>query len=138
MKAEIKTMTEVVNVKKKYLNKAGYMDFQHWIRDPNNVYIGRNLSFYSRGYRGSKDTKIEIVGSKWGNPFRVKKYGREECLKMYEEYIRNDSKTYDGKTLYQSLDELEGKTLGCWCHPDPCHGHVLLKILRERRGKVEV
>ncbi|KAK3095296.1 hypothetical protein FSP39_012939 [Pinctada imbricata] len=111
-------MTEVVNVKKKYLNKAGYMDFQHWIRDPNNVYIGRNMSFYVSG----------AVGSKWRNPFSVKKYGREQCLKMYEEYIRNDS------NLYQSLDELEGKTLGCWCHPDSCHGHVLLDILRERRS----
>ena len=24
--------------------------------------------------------------------------------------------------------ELKGKTLGCWCKPDPCHGDVLAEL----------
>ena len=27
------------------------------------------------------------VGSKWANPFKVEKFGREECLMEYKNYI---------------------------------------------------
>ena len=30
--------------------------------------------------------------------------------------------------------ELEGKELGCWCKPSPCHGDILIKLLKERQG----
>lgn len=26
---------------------------------------------------------------------------------------------------------LAGKTLGCWCKPNPCHGDVLVKLVQE-------
>ena len=26
------------------------------------------------------------------------------------------------------LHELEGKTLGCWCKPEKCHGDILIKL----------
>jgi hypothetical protein len=32
-----------------------------------------------------------------------------------------------------SLDELEGKTLGCFCKPEPCHGDVLLELLTQKK-----
>lgn len=67
--------------------------------------------------------------SKWKNPFTVKKYGRDECLKMYEEYIRKTP------ALYDNLDELIGKELGCWCHPEMCHGDILIKLLNEKHNK---
>jgi hypothetical protein len=35
----------------------------------------------------------------------------------------------------QSLDELEGKTLGCFCKPKPCHGDVLLELLSQKKLK---
>ena len=25
--------------------------------------------------------------------------------------------------------------LGCWCKPSPCHGDILIKLLKERQGK---
>lgn len=40
--------------------------------------------------------------------------------------------------LWDNLDELKGKTLGCWCittdkiEPLVCHGQVLMKLLREK------
>ena len=114
-------MAKVVNVKKVHLNKLGYDDFQEWKKDPNNVYIGRNMSHYIPG----------ATGSKWGNPFPVKTYGRDECVRKYRDYVKYDLKKHDGKTLRESLGELEGKTLGCWCHPDPCHGHVLVDLVSE-------
>ena len=62
--------------------------------------------------------------SKWSNPFSVKKYGRKECLVLYEDYIRNSS-------LINDIKELENCTLGCWCSPESCHGDILIKILNE-------
>jgi len=33
--------------------------------------------------------------------------------------------------LHGHYGELVGKALGCWCHPEWCHGHVLVEALRE-------
>ena len=41
--------------------------------------------------------------SKWFNPFSVKKYGREQCLELYENHLRNTPELYD------CLEELKGK-----------------------------
>lgn len=106
----------VINVKKANLNELGYTDLMNWLEDPNHVYIGRNMVFYVPG----------AVKSKWANPFNVKKYGREECLKLYKEYIMGE------KHLMKKIQkELSGKVLGCWCKPEACHGDILLKILEE-------
>lgn len=72
--------TKVVNVKKKFLNDQGFKDFQEWSEDPNNVYIGRNMSFHVPGAKGSK----------WANPFKVDEYGRDGCIQKYREYILNN------------------------------------------------
>lgn len=55
--------TRVISVKKQSLNRKGYKDLQHWLTDPNNIYIGRNMTHYVPG----------AVGSKWQNPFPAKK-----------------------------------------------------------------
>ena len=71
------------------------------------------------------------VGSKWGNPFKVKKHeknSRNKCLKRYEDYVRNDP------VLFNAVIELGGKELGCWCKPFPCHGDILIKLFKERQG----
>ena len=103
---------KIVNIKKKELNKRGYRDLEHWLEKEDHIYIGRNLSFYVKG----------ATKSKWANPYSVKKYGREECLKKYKEYVLNN------KELMSSLHELEGGVLGCWCHPEPCHGDILIAL----------
>ena len=102
----------VVNVKKKSLQQMGYDDFEHWKQNPNNVYIGRNMSMYVPG----------ATESKWKNPFSIKKYSREEVIKRYRKYI-------ESSPLMSELEELEGKTLGCWCAPESCHGDILIELL---------
>lgn len=114
---EVKELCSVVNVKKENLKKIGYNDFEDWAKGENNLYIGRNMSFYVKG----------AVGSKWANKFSVKKYSRDGCLEMYKKYIKESE-------LYNDLDELEGKVLGCWCKPERCHGDVLMELLREKKG----
>jgi len=109
------TNTIVTNIKKAELIKRGIKSFEEWKSNPNSVYIGRNMSMYVPG----------TIGSKWSNPFNVKKYGRKQCLIEYEKYIRQTP------TLINSLEELRGKELGCWCAPEDCHGHILVKLLNE-------
>lgn len=63
-------------------------------------------------------------GGKWGNPFVIGKDGdREVVIKKYKEYLLSN------KELLESLKELEGKVLGCYCKPYGCHGDVLVEML---------
>jgi hypothetical protein len=101
----------VINVKTSELKKNGYDNLSKWLEKPEHLYIGRDMSRFVNGANVSK----------WQNPFKVKEFTREEVLEKYEEYIINSD-------LMSQLDELEGKVLGCWCHPLGCHGHVLKKL----------
>ncbi len=57
--------------------------------------------------------------SKWGNPFAIGKDGnRIEVIEKYRNWIKDNSE------LMNSIQELRGKILGCWCAPKPCHGDV--------------
>lgn len=61
--------------------------------------------------------------SKWGNPFEIGKDGtREEVIEKYEAWLLNQP------SLLSSLQEIKGKTLGCWCSPKACHGDVLERL----------
>lgn len=69
--------------------------------------------------------------SKWGNPFEIGKDGtRKEVIEKYRQYILSN------KELMNSLHELEGKVLGCWCKPHACHGDVLVELI-EKKGVLE-
>lgn len=82
------------------------MKVVHCKKTPYDVYIGR--------------------GSIWGNPFVIGKDGtRKEVIEKYRNYL-------DGNELLKSkLDELRGKTLGCFCAPLACHGDVLIEKIEE-------
>lgn len=111
--------TSVISVKINNLKKLGYNSFEHWSQDKNNIYIGRNMNFYVKG----------AIASKWKNPYSVKKYGINESLKLYEEYLLNN------KELLNDINELKGKTLGCWCKnngDEPCHGDILVKLINKK------
>ena len=74
-------------------------------------------------YRDSYDVYIGR-GSKWGNPFRIGIDGtREDVIKQYRDWI--PTQPY----LLNSLEELRGKTLGCFCSPQACHGDILVELL---------
>jgi len=52
---------------------------------------------------------------------------REEVIAKYKDWIVSQT------DLINNLSELEGKTLGCWCHPLKCHGDVLIELLNNRK-----
>lgn len=74
--------------------------------------------------------------SKWGNPFTLKDpkdlVEREEIIVKYREWIIQQPK------LMNSLWELRGKTLGCWCAPRTCHGDVLSYLANDTPGTLRL
>lgn len=116
-------------------------------------YVGRRLTM------GGWNLKT----SKWANPFVIRSADndtisglssatnkekiamkkefdikeRKRVLEAYESYVR------DNQNLMNSLGELTGQTLGCFCldkvkRPTPdtliCHAEVLVKLWREKYG----
>ena len=69
--------------------------------------------------------------SRWGNPFAIGKDGaRSDVIAKYRAWILSQPELLD------HIGELKNKTLGCWCHPQACHGDVLAE-LAEKFGVTE-
>lgn len=63
----------------------------------------------------------------WGNPFVIPEDGdRATVIGRYRDHLSGQP------SLLARLPELEGKALGCWCAPQPCHGDVLIEVLNDR------
>jgi hypothetical protein len=75
----------------------------HCKKEPYDIYIGRP--------------------GKWGNPFPIGLDTRETVLAKFEAFLLSRP------DLLEQLSELEGKTLGCWCKPEACHGDILVKYI---------
>jgi hypothetical protein len=64
--------------------------------------------------------------SKWGNPFVIGTHGnRLEVIQKYSKWISTQP------NLLNSLQEIKGKRIACWCSPLACHGDVLAKLADE-------
>lgn len=124
-------MSKVVNVKVKFI-RPKYDNLKEWCQDCNNEYIGRKGIVFVNGQRYPKKDSI------WHNPFKIDKNAedaeeeRNRVLKQYKKYIKRKIKE---ENLFEELFELEGKTLGCWCHPDKCHGDILVKLIKRWKRK---
>ena len=65
--------------------------------------------------------------TEWCNPFEMPDDSERA------EVVGKFSKFYlpykDG--LLARMPTLRGKVLGCWCHPEECHGHVIADIVNQ-------
>ena len=89
---------------------------------------------HCQGNRSDTEDTVYIGRpSKWGNRFAIGVNGRTrtEAISLYRSWI-----TTDGKHLLNDLHELKGKNLACWCSPKPCHGDVLLELVRKKFTEV--
>ena len=87
--ASTKKTTHLVSLKKSFLTSRGFKSFKDWNSNPNNVYIGRDMSHCVPG----------ACGSKWGNPFKAKKANKKsisKCLERYEDHIRRRPDLFNG------------------------------------------
>ena len=113
----------IVNCRVKYI-RPEYNNLKEWMEDDKNVYIGRAGIVFIDGKRFPQRP------SDFANPFKIgKKDGtREEVTAKYKEYMIERLDTEEG--VFAELRKLKGKNLGCWCHPEPCHGNVLLELIK--------
>lgn len=111
----------VVNCKVKYIRPT-YSDLRDWMACENNIYIGR------KGIVFIDNKRFPEHSSKFANPYKIGKDGdRETVLHKYRLYILNELK--NNTDLLGDLVAMKGKTLGCWCCPDKCHGDILLELI---------
>lgn len=109
---------------------------QGWENDPNYVYIGRK----GRGFSGA-----------WGNPHILAHVGscpicskvqgtpvyhqdRGSTLKYYEAELRVIVQKFP--KIAESIKGFAGKTLVCFCKPQPCHGDILATVCEELNNEV--
>jgi hypothetical protein len=82
-------------------------------RDGYDVYIGRA----GKGHDGY-----------FGNPFRLgMNETRGATLEKYREYFYNRLRS--DPEFKERIESLKGKTLGCFCKPNPCHGDIIKEYL---------
>lgn len=119
--------TSVVNVKVAYI-RPEYNNLKQWMKDKNNVYIGR------RGVVFINDERFPKKDSIWHNPFKIdEQNSRATVMKKYEKYIKQRLRSEPD--LVKQLLALKGKNLGCWCHPLQCHGDILIKMIKHYSDK---
>lgn len=125
--------TKVVNVRVEHL-RPKYNNLKDWMNEPNNVYIGRKCVVFAFNNNGMKE-RFPKEDSIWANPFKIDSNNdRDAVIEKYKRYINEKLNNNDG--LFLELLNLLGKNLGCWCHPEPCHGDVLLELLRDAYRKI--
>ena len=84
----------------------------HCKKEPYDVYIGRG-----------KCPKTGELGH-WGNLFSIGVDGdRDDVIRKYSEWLQDQPNLVE-----LAKEELTGKVLGCWCHPEKCHGDVLAAV----------
>lgn len=81
----------------------------------------------TRGWR--KPAGVVYVGrpTRWGNPYSVDDYGRDEAVKLYRQHLATMPEA-ERTALLAPLRTAAG--LSCWCKPgECCHADVLLEYL---------
>ena len=82
-------------------------------KEPYDIYIGRS----GKGKDGY-----------FGNPFSLERNSNAgSTLEKYKTYFYEKIAIDNG--FKKRIEELRGKTLGCFCKPKPCHGDIIKEYL---------
>lgn len=86
------------------------MPVVHVKKSPFDVYIGRDHQNFS--------------DAGWGNPIPISESTtREQAIAQYRAWVLTQPE------LLRRIPTLHGKVLGCWCHPQACHGDALSMLV---------
>lgn len=91
------------------------------VKSRHDVYIGRPSIFGNPW--SSKPSEIA--------EFRVAT--PEEAIRNYRRWLFGlgfeDFRQEQRRAIVAAAPHLDGKRLGCWCKPGPCHGDVLVELI---------
>jgi len=74
-------------------------------------------------YIGRRNNRLGLPESIWANPYKIGPDGdRETVIEKYRAWLLRSP------YLVLQIPELRGRNLGCYCIPEPCHGHVLAEL----------
>lgn len=110
----------------KYLARA---DNKEILNMPERIQLKR-----TKGWRMPETTVKVDRSTKWGNPFRVTEdRTAAESVSAFRIWLTVDGCDADiperKQRIIDSLHEIRGKDLACWCKPGtPCHADVLLEL----------
>lgn len=96
-----------------------------------NVDSSKIDEYIGRADHGDKNMLNTPAGKHgWlGNPYVVEDYGRQKSIEKFRDAFLD--KLEHNERFRKSVLELEGKTLGCWCKPQSCHGDVIKEWIEE-------
>ena len=79
------------------------------------------------GQRMPENSALVTRQTRYGNPFTVEEFGREEALRLFKIYL-----DWAIKWKLLDLDPLAGKDLACNCQlNEACHADILLAKINE-------
>ena len=123
------TMIKMTSTPKRTCIKRDFLklkdtSFSKWVQEPNHLYIHGNLSTFLKK-KGTSD-------SIWYKDVKeLQEFANDEEISYLTAYERCIRQTPE---LWNSLDNLENKVLGCWCKPSQsCHADVLIKLFNEKK-----
>ena len=103
-----------------------------------------NIKLQSNAWK-KKSTRYEYIGRPtiFGNLFTHLKFlqfddlivarTQAEAAQLFEEWLYGrlypQLQQQRRKVILRALPSLAGKFLGCYCEPQPCHGHVYKEML---------
>ena len=113
-------------LKSDYLKLKG-TTFAKWLKDSNNLYINKNLAKYAKKNDLSDSIWFKDIGEL--QKFRSNDED-DDYLTVYERCVRSTPE------MWNNIQNLENKVLGCWCKPsEPCHADVLIKLFKEKNNE---
>lgn len=91
----------------------------------------------------AKERPTEYIGRAWagkpasplGNPFKLKgEESRGAVIQSYRQWLwmkwaENGPEKEELLRIARRVKAGEEVTLGCWCHPHPCHGDVVANAI---------
>ena len=84
-----------------------------------------------RGWRKPAGAVVVSRPTRWGNPYPVARYGRDQAVAMFRGYLADHPELVEA-----ARQELAGKDLACWCKPgELCHADIWLEVANEKTGR---
>ena len=83
----------------------------------------------SRGWRMPENAVYVGRPTRWGNPYPVEAFGREEAMRRFRLLFERKAQCLSTEFPVPDIAELKGKNLACWCREDlACHADILIEL----------